>query len=91
MILERDITATITDWLLLKGAWFFKVHGHGMQRRGVPDLVGCYKGKLFAIEVKKPGGKVSAQQAIEILAIKEAGGTAFVAWSVDDVMERLDG
>lgn len=90
-MLERDIQGAITDWLLLKGAWYFKVHGHGMQRRGVPDIIGCYKGKLFGIEVKKPGGKVSWEQKGEIDAIIRAGGEAFVAYSVDDVMERLDG
>lgn len=90
-MLERDITAAILDYLTLKGAWVFKTHGHLGQRKGIPDILYCLDGRFGAIEVKTPKGKVSWEQQAEIDAIQRAGGTAFVAYDVNDVMERLDG
>lgn len=91
MLLERDITAAIIDYLLLKGAWVFKTHGHLGQRKGILDILACLDGRFVGIEVKKPGGKVSGWQQAEIEAIKRAGGVAFVAWNVDEVMQKLPG
>jgi Holliday junction resolvase len=56
---------------------------------GVPDIIGCWKGKLLGIEVKTKSGKLSERQALFIESINLEGGIAFVARSVEDVMERL--
>ena len=58
---------------------FFPATG-GYGRSGVPDVVGCWKGKMFAIECKAEGkGRyVTALQHRELQRINEAGGVAFV-------------
>jgi Holliday junction resolvase len=55
-------------------------------KRGVPDIIGCYKGKFFAIETKTNKGVVSDLQKLNIQNIKEAKGAAIVARSLEDVI-----
>lgn len=58
--------------------------------RGMSDIMGqLTDGRLLAIEVKKQGGKVSAEQAAFIQAVEAANGVGIVAYSVDDVIEAL--
>lgn len=61
--------------------------------RGVPagtaDIIGCYDGRFFALEVKAPGGKLTARQAAFLEEIREMGGIAAVVRSVDDAIEAL--
>ena len=44
---------------------------------------------FLAIEVKRPGGKLSKEQAAFLNRVMQAGGIAFVAESVDDVSRAL--
>ena len=58
--------------------------------RGMPDIMGqLTDGRLLAIEVKKKGGKVSPEQAGFIQTVNVAHGVDIIAYSVDDVIERL--
>jgi hypothetical protein len=54
---------------------------------GIPDIVGCYKGRFFAIETKAPGKKknLSKNQSLRIQEIVDAQGVVIVADGVDDV------
>ena len=54
---------------------------------GIPDIVGCYKGRFFAIETKAPGKKknLSKNQSLRIQEIADAHGVVIVADGVDDV------
>lgn len=51
------------------------------------DYVGCYMGKFFAIETKKPGAKPTLRQQQIIASIQRAGGVAFV---IDGDMTELE-
>ena len=62
---------------LLKAYYFYPVTG-GYGGSGVPDIVGCFKGKFFAIECKANGGRPTALQLREIDRINVAGGFAIV-------------
>lgn len=79
----------IENFLLMLGAWVFKVHGHLGQRPGVPDLLCCLDGRLVAIEVKTERGKPTERQLREIEGIRASGGVAFIARSVEEVYEQL--
>lgn len=61
-----------------------------MGARGVPDILGIYQGSLLGIEIKTATGKPSPEQERFIQNINDAGGIAFVARSVDDVIEKLN-
>jgi len=87
---EADITRAILDYLALVGAWSLKVHGHLGQRAGVPDILACLRGRFVAIEVKRPGGRLSPHQRRELLAIVAAGGVALVVDGVGQVITALE-
>ena len=91
--LERAITDAILHALRARtGVWCFKVLGGGGQMRGVPDIIGCCRGRFFALEVKRPKlGLLSAIQAKRIADIDAAGGIACVVHSVEEALAALDG
>ncbi|MER2058002.1 MAG: VRR-NUC domain-containing protein [Niallia sp.] len=87
---EKKIENQIKKWLEKQGYWWMKVHGDLFQKSGVPDILACINGRFVGIEVKRPGGKVSALQDYNIEQIRASGGVAFVATSVDEVRFNLD-
>ena len=72
-----------------KDLYFFKSHGGADQIRGLPDLIGCYRGYFIAMEVKKPGGHATDLQAFTIERIKAAGGYATVIHSYEEAQDFL--
>jgi penicillin-binding protein-related factor A (putative recombinase) len=57
---------------------------------GTSDILGVFRGKFLAIEVKRPSNKVrSADQDNFIENIKIHGGVAFYATSIEDVKAGL--
>ena len=63
--------------------------GHSRGKNGVSDLLGIYKGKPLAIEVKKYNGEVSQTQFQWLKEFERQGGIAIVARSVEDVERHL--
>ena len=87
---EKAVENKIKKWLKDKGYWYFKVHGSIFQPAGIPDILACINGKFVAVEVKRTkGGIVSALQKAQIEKIKENGGIAGVANSMDEFLEIL--
>lgn len=57
---------------------------------GMPDVLGQLPGgRLLAIEVKRPSGKVTDDQAAFIERANYGGALAFVARSVSDVLDAI--
>lgn len=80
--LEEYIEADICEYLALKGATVSKIISEGfydknkeMYRKrksafsspGISDIIGCYEGYYFAIEVKTPSEMEKADKSIEEL------------------------
>ena len=61
----------------LRAYYFYPITG-GFGGSGVPDIIGCYKGKFFAIECKAGKGKTTALQEKNIAQIIAQGGLAMV-------------
>lgn len=87
---EKRIENSIQRYLDSLGAYHIKNHGSIYSRAGTPDITACLKGRFIAIEVKQPGGKVSALQAAHIELIKQAGGVAFVAYSLEEAKKNIE-
>ena len=88
---ESVITGKILKYLNgLLGCYARKVPG-GFFSSGWPDIVGCYAGRAFLIEVKRPGGKTTALQETELRKWGAAKARTLVAYSVDDVMTFMQG
>lgn len=73
---EKIFERRVRKYLDSIGAWHIKVWGNAFQRSGVPDIIGCIKGKFFALEIKAEKGHPSELQLYEIRKIKESGGYA---------------
>ncbi len=86
---EKTIENQIKRYLDRLGVWYMKVHGSMYQKAGVPDIIACVDGVFVGIEIKRPGGKVSALQQLNIDEINKNGGCAFVAYSVEDVQRKI--
>jgi len=87
---EADITRSIRAYLRSIGVFHYKQWQGLGSKRGVSDIIGIYKGKYLAIEVKTPRGKLSEHQEKFLQAVNLEGGIGFVARSVDDVINGLD-
>lgn len=58
--------------------------------RGCPDVLGQLKdGRLMGVEVKAPAGRLRPEQALFLERIRCAGGVAFVARDLRDVLRSL--
>lgn len=102
---EKQIESTILDYLNRHPDSFaFKVNTvgvydpiKGIHRRpgrftlkGTADIIGMWKGKFLAIEVKKPGGRPTTEQKAFVKKIISMGGVAFFAFNLEDVKHHLD-
>lgn len=57
---------------------------------GCPDVLGQLKdGRLLGVEVKAPRGRLRPEQALFLARIRSAGGVAFVARDLRDVLRAL--
>jgi hypothetical protein len=86
---EALLTKSIRQLLNSVGIFAWKEWGGPMSTPGVPDIIGCFKGRLIGIEIKSEKGIVSEYQKEFIDNINRAGGLAFVARSLEDVIEGL--
>lgn len=87
---EKRIENQIKGFLDSIGAWHIKTHGSMFSKAGTPDIVACVNGRFVAIEVKQPGGIVSELQKAHIHLIQNAGGVAFVAYSLEETKKYLE-
>lgn len=87
---EQKIQASIIKYLESKGAYVVKVVT--ASKKGVPDIIACYKGQFVGIEVKRPETKtnVSPLQSYNLKKIEEAGGLSFVAWELAGLKLELN-
>jgi hypothetical protein len=71
---ETKVTAKITKALDKIGAIWYKQHGNSMSVSGTPDLLVCYRGRFYGIEVKTEENEADAAQLNQMRRIVEIGG-----------------
>lgn len=82
---EGAVTKAVRDLLRHMGVFHWKQHQGLGSAPGVADIIGCYDGRLLAIELKAPGKRIkpdSAQQRF-LDNVHEHGGIAIEADSVE--------
>lgn len=62
--------------------WWYKPQSGTFGRAGIPDYVGCIDGRMFGVEAKANGGKLTNLQQAAIKSIQESGGKVFVVHGV---------
>lgn len=55
--------------------------------KGIPDIIGCLRGRSLWIEVKAGRDKLSQDQMLRKFEIERAGGLYFEARSTDDFLK----
>ena len=68
--------------------WFHMPVSNGMGVHGIPDFIGHYKGRFFAIETKTKGKKPTERQEHQLRALSLTGAKAFVVDS-EESLERV--
>ena len=98
---EKDVTKQIRSLLNNLRIFHWKNWSGPMTYpKGIADILGIYNGKFLAIEVKREGWeppeptnlqayKHFKEQQDFLISIRDNGGYAFFAQSVDDVIDRL--
>lgn len=57
---------------------------------GVPDVIAIREGAVFGLELKAPGGRVSAAQIAVHDALRAAGAKIAIATGIDDALAYLE-
>lgn len=97
---ESEIKKSIINWLNIQPltfAWMNYTTGIpdgkcGFRKnynKGMPDIIGIKKGKVFAMEVKRKGCKPTYLQRICLEKIDSVGGYSCVVRSIEDVQEAF--
>ena len=76
----------------IDGVYAVRTHGGSFQQKGTPDVLGCARGRFFAIEAKKNAKeKPSAAQQYNLKKFRQAGGKTFVSYDpkAQEVLEWI--
>lgn len=82
-LLSSDAQKLLRQW----GAEVCKQHGGPFSRKGEPDLIGCFKGRCFAIELKIPGEEITLAQRIRLQNWHKAGAMVGVATTASEAVD----
>lgn len=89
---ESSFQSTVLDYLnKIPGCMAENVSGDASQS-GRPDINGCYKGRMFKLELKQPDNKYEAslKQNIELRRWKNAGCVVGVIYSMKALKQLFD-
>lgn len=72
------------------GGWWLNFHGGSVYMpRGIPDIIGCFKGRFVALEVKRPDEQPTKIQEKTLELLQAAGAVTGVVHNVDEVKEII--
>lgn len=88
---ESRLSRDIMTQLRLNGAFCFKVWGSEHMMAGLPDIIGCYKGRFFAFETKTPDKRSNTSLVQERIMqkIRTAGGHAQVVCTITEAVDAM--
>jgi hypothetical protein len=76
------------------GGWRSPIEGAILKglgvRAGVPDVMAVKDGRTYALELKRPGGRLTAAQNAAHAALQDAGATVVTSYSLDDAISMLE-
>ena len=75
---EGKVKKQVKEYLTSIGAWFFMPVSNGFGVMGIPDFIGCHKGRFFAVETKSGKATPTLRQTFVIEAIRRAGGLVLI-------------
>jgi hypothetical protein len=93
MTTEARLRTAIVKALSNYSGWWVVTHADQYGTGGLPDIIGCYAGRFFGLEVKLPGKEhtLTERQSHRIKQINDAGGRGMMVTSVDAAMDFVFG
>jgi hypothetical protein len=90
---EKQLRTKIVKALRTYSGFWFVTHATQYGTGGLPDIMGCYQGTFFGLEVKLPGKEhtLTERQSHTLATIKRAGGKASMITSVEEAMNFVFG
>jgi len=90
--LEKDGQNSILKFLktLRPDGFFFKIHQSSFSKAGISDILGLFKGRFYAFEVKSSTGKPTPLQLVFLACVKKAGGIGGIVRNISDVKTILN-
>lgn len=85
---ESKVKAQVKRILDAHDVYYFPPATGGYGRSGVPDIVGCHRGRFLGIEVKAGSNEPTALQQRELQRIRDAGGIAL--WVNENTLVELE-
>jgi hypothetical protein len=84
---ENAFQQKAIDYLESVGAYVTNNWGSPLSKKGIPDLICCWRGHYIAFELKQPGEPRSASvaQLFHINKIVRAGGHAHTVASIEEI------
>ena len=86
---ESQLKRAVKDFLDLYRIWTFPVMQNVGSHPGVADRLGIYKGKPLALELKRPGGRLSPSQEVFKTEWEREGGIYIECRSIEDLAAGL--
>lgn len=103
-LLEAGILRGVLSVLTLRRVWHRRIEVQGVlthkhertflrpsRMQGLPDVIAIVGGRMWGLEAKAPGGRLSALQAEALAGIRDAGGVALVVVDPSRLGEVLAG
>lgn len=89
---EKDLTKKVMAWLQRQDSLHPVriVPGPHGGMKGVSDILICHQGGFVAIELKVGSNKPTKLQSHFMQKIKDAGGSAYVCRSLEEVMDVIN-
>jgi hypothetical protein len=88
-VLEIGLVERAKRLLHRAGGEFIKTHGSSL-RQGEPDLIGCYRGRFVAIELKAPGHKPRPLQYKRLRDWARAGAIAIWSSEPEEILPIIE-
>lgn len=77
-MVEKSTENKLKNYFNNNANYNLKIHGNKFQRRGIPDLLICFRSRFLAIEVKQGYNKPSIFQKSNLQEIRGSGGLGFI-------------
>lgn len=90
---EASLRTRIVKALTAHAGLWIVTHADGYGEVGVPDIIGCYAGYFYALEVKLPGKEhtLTPMQSRMLAKIRNNSGRAMMVTNVTDAMDFVFG
>jgi len=93
---EKELQKRVNKFLSqIPGLWFYHPRETKKGTDGLPDIIGCFNGRFFAIELKTPELKDAEKglrpEQIKIIdQIRKAKGKVLITNNFDDVVDFIE-